>query len=180
MKLYQLWPDHTYRAYETKEKGGYKSFCFRGTPVDDWNTVNLYPSQHHTEAGKATGDVYPVDVSAVVINERCFRVLAPYIKDKAQVLPAQSNAQKLFVLNVTTVIDCLDRENSKLKLFPSSGRLMRVEEYAFHRELLVDAFVFKIPEELHTHPYVTEDFKNLMEQNNIKGFKFVPVWEGIL
>lgn len=54
---------------------------------------------------------------------------------------------------------------------------MRVEEYAFHRELLDNVFIFKIPEELHTHPYVTEDFKKLIEQNNIKGFKFVPVWE---
>ncbi len=177
MKLYQLWSDLTYRAYETKEKGGYKSFCFMGVPVDNWNTVNLYPSGHHTEAGKTTGDVYPVDVSAVVINERCFRILASYIQDKVQVLPAESNAQKLFVLNVTTIIDCLDKENSKLKLFQSSGRIMRVEEYAFHKELLVNAFIFKIPEELHIHPYVTDEFKKLIEQNDIKGFKFIPVWE---
>ena len=37
--------------------------------------------------------------------------------------------------------------------------------------------IFKIPEEVHTHPYVTDSFKNLMEQNGIKGFKFVLVWQ---
>ena len=29
IKLYQLWTDRTYRAFETKEKTGYKAFMFR-------------------------------------------------------------------------------------------------------------------------------------------------------
>ena len=33
----------------------------------------------------------------------------------------------MYVLNVTKVIDCLDKENSQLKLFPSSGRIMDIE-----------------------------------------------------
>lgn len=177
MKLYQLWSDHTYRAFETKEKDGYKAFCFKGEPVNNWIEMELYPSSHHTEKGKSVGDVYPVEVSAVVVNERCFNIIKPYIQDAVQVLNAKSKMQKLFVLNVTEIRDCLDRENSKLKLFPSSGRIMRVEEYAFHKERLENAFIFKIPEEAHTHPYVTDDFKNLIEQNEIQGFKFVPVWQ---
>lgn len=176
MKLYQLWTDHTYRAFETKEKDGYKAFCFRGEPVGNWTEVELYPSRHRTETGKETGDVYPVEISAVIVNEHCFNVIKPYIQGAVQVLHARSKAQKLYVLNVTSVIDCLDHENSKLKRFPSSGRIMRVEEYAFNREVLENAFIFKIPEEIHAHPYVTEKFKRLMEQNGIKGFKFVPVW----
>ncbi len=31
--------------------------------------------------------------------------------------------------------------------------------------------------EVFTHPYVTEDFKELIEQNGIKGFKFICVWQ---
>ncbi len=177
MKLYQLWSDHTYRAFETKEKNGYKAFCFKGEPLSNWTEVELYPSSHQTEKGKSIGDVYPVEVSAVVVNERCFNIIKPYIQDAAQVLSAKSKKQKLFVLNVTAVRDCLDYENSKLKRFSSSGRIMRIEKYAFHREMLSNAFIFKIPEEVHTHPYVTDSFKNLMEQNGIKGFKFVLVWQ---
>lgn len=177
MRLYQLWSDHTYRAFETKEKGGYKAFCFRGKPIDNWDEIELYPSTHRTETGKAIGDVYPIEISAVVVNEYCFDVIKTLIQDSTQVLYAKSNSQKLYVLNVTTIIDCLDYENSKLKRFPSSGRIMRVEEYAFHKEKLKDVFIFKIPEELHAHPYVTDEFKMLIEQNGIKGFKFVPVWQ---
>ena len=177
MKLYQLWSDHTYRAFETKEKDEYKFFSFRGAHISDWTDVTLYPSMHRTEIGKEIGDVLPVDISAVVVNERCFNIIKPYIQDAAQILSAKSKKQKLFVLNVTAVRDCLDYENSKLKRFSSSGRIMRIEEYVFHKELLENVFIFKIPEEVHTHPYVTDDFKNLIEQNGIKGFKFVLVWQ---
>lgn len=177
MKLYQLWSDHAYRAFETKEKDEYKIFSFRGAPISDWTDVTLYPSMHRTEVGKETGDVLPVDISAVVVNERCFNIIKPYIQDAVQVLSAKTKKQKLFALNVTAVRDCLDCENSKLKHFSSSGRIMRIEKYAFHRERLSNAFIFKIPEEVHTHPYVTDGFKNLMEQNGIKGFKFVLVWQ---
>ena len=92
-------------------------------------------------------------------------------------LNAKRETQQLFVLNVTEIRDCLDREKSKLKLFSNSGRIMRIEKYAFHREMLSNAFIFKIPEEVHAHPYVTDGFKNLIEQNGIKGFKFVLVWQ---
>ena len=177
IKIYKLWSDHTYRAFETKEKDGYKVFCFKGELVDNWSEVELFPSSHHTEEGKAMGDVYPVEVSAVVINEKCYKLIKPYIKDSVQVLNAKNKSEKLYVLNVTKVIDCLDKETSVLKLFPSSGRIMRVEKYAFYRDFLKDTFIFKIPEEVHTHPYVTEEFKTIIEQNGIKGFKFVPVWE---
>ena len=177
MKLYQLWADHTYRAFETKEKDEYKFFSFRGAPISEWTDVILYPSMHRTEIGKEVGDVLPVEVSAVVVNERCFNIIKLYIQGAVQVLNAKRETQQIFALNVTEIRDCLDREKSKLKLFSSSGRIMRIEKYAFRREMLSNAFIFKIPEEVHTHPYVTDDFKNLIEQNGIKGFKFVLVWQ---
>ena len=177
MKIYQLWTDRTYRAFETKDKNGYKAFMFSGQPIENWESVELYPSKHYTEIGKEIGDVYSIEISSVVVNEKCFNVLSSYLQGNAQILPAQSASQRLYVLNVTTVIDCLDREKSKIKLFKSSGRIMRIEEYAFHRELLDNVFIFKIPEEVFTHPYVTEDFKELIEQNGIKGFKFICVWQ---
>lgn len=175
MTLYQLWSDHTYRTFE--EETMYKPIWFRGEPVTDWPEPELYPSAHHTEKDKEIGDVIPVDVSAVVVNQCCFEVIKPLVLKAAQILPAKWEAQKLFVLNVTNVIDCLDHEKSKVKRFAGSGRIMRVEEYAFYREMLKNASIFKIPEEAHTHPYVTDAFKDLIEQNGIKGFQFVPVWQ---
>lgn len=177
MTLYQLWTDYTYHAFEEKDPGDRPPLWFRGEPVAHWTEPNLFPSAHHTEKGKPIGDVFPVDVSAVVVNERCFRLLKPYLQGAAQVLPARYKDQELFVLNVTEIRDCLDLEKSKVKRFQTSGRIMRIEEYAFRKELLPGAFLFKIPQEAHTRPYVTDTFKDLIEQTGIRGFRFVPVWQ---
>lgn len=54
---------------------------------------------------------------------------------------------------------------------------MRIEKYAFYEDKIKDAFIFKLPEELKSQPYVTEQFKHLIEKSGIRGFKFVPVWD---
>lgn len=177
MNIYQLWSDHTYRAFETEDKHGYKAFIFQGKPVENWTDIELYPSKHKAEIRKPIGDVYPVTIGTVVINEKAFRALEPYIRSYVQVLSATIKAQKVYVLNFTTVIDCLDRENSKVIFFSNSNRIMEIEKFAFFKDLLTDAFAFKIPEEIQSSPFVNEKFKNIVEQNNIKGFKFVPVWQ---
>lgn len=177
MNIYQLWSDHTYRAFETKDKHGYKSFVFDGVPVENWTDVELYPSKHRTETGKPIGDVYPVTAGTAIINEKTFKVLEPHITDCVQILSATIKSKKVYVLNFTTVIDCLDRDASKVIFFSNSDRIMEIEEFAFHKELLTNAFAFKIPEEIQSPPFVTEEFKELIEKNNIKGFKFVPVWK---
>ena len=176
--LYQLWPDHAYRAFETQEEGGWQALRFDGEPVADWRPVELVPSTHHTEEGKPVGDAFPVWPGAVIVGERCYRLISPYLGDSAQVLPAAWGSETAYVLNVTRVIDCLDEERSKLKRFPSTGRVMRIEEYAFDKALVEDEVIFKIPEEAPAHPYVTDKLKAVIERNGIRGFKFVPVWKG--
>ncbi len=49
---------------------------------------------------------------------------------------------------------------------------MRVEKYAFKENLLSKVAIFKLPEFSNTHIFVTEDFKKIVEENDIKGFKF--------
>lgn len=125
----------------------------------------------------SVGNVYGVDISAIVINDKCFDVLTPFINNHAQVFQTRYENNLAYVLNITEIIDCLDYEHSKLKFFKSSGRLMRVEEYVFDKAALDDAVIFKPPEELKAQPYVTGQFKKITESNGIKGFKFKLVWE---
>ena len=49
---------------------------------------------------------------------------------------------------------------------------MRVIKYVFKIEKLRNTTIFKLPEFPKGISYVTENFKNIVEKNNIKGFKF--------
>ena len=172
IKVYELWMDHTYRTYEPTPKDGYKSYIFDGMPVKERNFEKIYPSKYKDEIDKPIGDVFSVEVSSFILNERSYKILYPYIKNEVQIFKIKSENDKLYVLNITNIIDCLDYDKSKIKRFPSSGRVMRVIKYAFKIEKLKNATIFKLPDFPKGISYVTEEFKKVVEENNIKGFKF--------
>jgi len=89
-----------------------------------------------------------------------------------KIFKINNNGTIFYVINVTDLIDCLDYDNSEIKRFPSSGRVMRVIKYVFKIEKLRNTTIFKLPEFPKAISYVTEEFKNVVEENNIKGFKF--------
>lgn len=172
IKVYELWMDHTYRTYEPTPKDGYKSYIFDGMPVKERNFEKIYLSKYKDEIDKPIGDVFSVEVSSFILNERSYKILYPYIKNEVQIFKIKSENDNLYVVNITNIIDCLDYDKSKIKRFPSSGRVMRVIKYVFKIEKLKNATIFKLPEFPKGISYVTEEFKKVVEENNIKGFKF--------
>ena len=172
VKVYELWMDHNYRTYEPTPKGGYKSYIFDGVPVKERNFDRIYPSKYKDEIDKPIGDVFSVEVSSFILNEKCYKILYPYIKNEAQIFKVKCENDNLYVVNITNIIDCLDYDKSEIKRFPSSGRVMRVIKYVFKIEKLRNTTIFKLPEFPKGISYVTENFKNIVEKNNIKGFKF--------
>ena len=172
VKVYELWIDHNYRTYEPTPKGGYKSYMFDGVPVKERNFDRIYPSKYKDEIDKPIGDVFSVEVSSFILNEKSYKILYPYIKNEAQIFKVKCENDNLYVVNITNIIDCLDYDKSEIKRFPSSGRVMRVIKYVFKIEKLRNTTIFKLPEFPKGISYVTENFKNIVEKNNIKGFKF--------
>lgn len=171
-KIYKVWMDHNYRTYEPLPKDGYKSYMFEGALVKEREFSLILPSEYEDEVNKPIGDVFSVDVSSFILNEYAFNILKPYLKGHAQIFRLKHRDGVLYVINVTDVIDCLDYDKSEIKRFPSSGRVMKVIKYAFHRSRLKNTTIFKLPEFVKTTCYVTEEFKKVTEENNIKGFKF--------
>ena len=164
--------NHNYRTYEPTPKGGYKSYIFDGVPVKERNFDRIYPSKYKDEIDKPIGDVFSVEVSSFILNEKSYKILYPYIKNEAQIFKVKCENDNLYVVNITNIIDCLDYDKSEIKRFPSSGRVMRVIKYVFKIEKLRNTTIFKLPEFPKGISYVTENFKNIVEKNNIKGFKF--------
>lgn len=172
VKIYKLWMDHTYRTYEPTPKDGYKSYMFDGVPVKERNFNKIYPSKYKDEIDKPIGDVFSVEVSSFILNEKSYKILYSYIKNEVQIFKIKNEKDNLYVVNVTNIIDCINHKKSEIKLFPSTGRIMRVIKYVFKENLLKNVFIFKLPEFSNTHIFVTEDFKKVVEENDIKGFKF--------
>lgn len=172
IKVYELWMDHTYRTYEPTPKDGYKSYMFDGVPVKERTFDKIYPSKYKDEINKPIGDVFSVEISSFILNEKSYKALYPYLKNHSQIFKIKSDNKIFYVVNVIDIIDCLNYDKSELKYFSSSGRVMDVEKYVFKTEKLKNATIFKLPEFPKSISYVTEEFKKVVEENNIKGFKF--------
>lgn len=172
IKVYELWMDHTYRTYEPTPKDGYKSYMFDGVPVKERTFDKIYPSKYKDEIDKPIGDVFSVEISSFILNEKSYKVLYPYLKNHSQIFKIKSDNKIFYVVNVIDIIDCLNYDKSELKYFSSSGRVMDVQKYVFKTEKLKNATIFKLPEFPKSISYVTEEFKKAVEENNIKGFKF--------
>lgn len=172
IKVYELWLDRNYRAYETLTKSGYKTYEFEGKKVENRNFDLFTLSNYKGEIDKPIGDVSSISTSSYIINEKAYKVLYPYLKEHSQIFQLKNENKIFYVINVTDIIDCLDYEKSEVKYFSSSNRVMDIEKYAFHSGKLKKATIFKIPEFPKGISYVTEEFKKVVEENNITGFKF--------
>ncbi len=85
VKVYKLWMDHNYRTYEPTPKDGYKSYMFDGMPVKERDFDNVFLSEHKDEIDKPIGDIFSIEVSSFILNEKSYKILYPYIKNEVQI-----------------------------------------------------------------------------------------------
>lgn len=79
--------------------------------------------------------------------------------------------------NVTTVVDALDRDRSDLVWF-RSGRLMKVERFAFHPGVIPADTAFRLPEYLETI-LLTETVAAGLTELGLAGFDVTEVGEAV-
>jgi hypothetical protein len=145
---------------------------FYGKEADSWGAVYV-----KTLKGKKKCDMYEFSDGYPIVSERTVSVLEKYLEGRVQVLPVIYNDNdKLFVLNVTNLIDCLDHERSEIRRL-SSGRVGSIDNYVFKYHLLNDAYIFKIPETPRSRIFVNDTFKSAVEEAGLIGFVFIEVWE---
>lgn len=110
-----------------------------------------------------------------LLSRRAADALFPIIETSAELLPVHYPRAALSILNVLGTSDCLDESRSEVERFPT-GRVMRVTEYVFHPHKLPKARIFRLPQLLRAHLYVTDGFVSAVQQSDLTGFEFTPVW----
>ena len=81
-----------------------------------------------------------------------------------------------YILNVTTVLDCVDYENSKFKRFSQSRMIMRFQEYSFIASEIGRHHIFKLIDEPVRRPFVSDDFRSMWLKSGLSGALFELVW----
>lgn len=112
-----------------------------------------------------------------IFDKKSVSVLNDLLTDNAEILPLDCDEGEFYAINVINVIDCIDYEKSKYKTFRDGKRIMRFTKYVFDEVKIDGLNIFKIKDEPLKRPFVSENFKNKIIDNNLVGFKFELAWD---
>ncbi|MCF6256951.1 MAG: hypothetical protein L3K25_11760 [Gammaproteobacteria bacterium] len=121
--------------------------------------------------------------SRLIVSPHTQKLIAPAVNDAAELLPIPFNGEIWYLLNVHNVIDAIDKENCKYNI-RKNGEIGRMLKIAFFPGKTPHATLFTVPEKRSTyyfaehHPDDSENnFKNIVEKNNLFGIEFKKAWE---
>jgi len=143
--------------------------------LDDWKVIPVnITDEEEDENKKPIADFVAIDLAFEAISEKTQLVLAPLINKQVEFLPFETPMGVYYGLHVRYV-DCLDAEHSEVFRFKNSGRIMEVENYAFHWERLDQIHIFRLAELGLSRLFVSDEFRHVVEKNGLTGLEFYPV-----
>lgn len=140
---------------------------------DNWipiQVVRMEPEKK-LELSDAPGFTIPV------FSKKALECLYPLIKNEIEVLPLIFEEREYFGINVIKVLDAIDYEKSIYKTFRDGKRIMAFKKYFFIPDKIKNVSIFKITDEKTRYAFVSDEFKTIVENNKLTGFKFKLVWD---
>ena len=177
MKIWKLWADvNNYDSLMAMDPDyDYTEITLDGhSMADKWEPVEL---KRMYGDGLLLSD-FPHYYGDPVMSEKAINVLSPLINDSVEYLKVIFDEKNYTMLNITKVLNVIDYEKSEYKRFTSSGRIMRFIKYNFRMcDELLTSDIFKLIDEPRRNPFVSDRFKQYVEDNNLTGFEFELVWD---
>jgi hypothetical protein len=179
--VYRVKNDVDYFQYFlTKKKEEYHRLIMDGTPKSkNWSPplVYIYRPKHQK------GDFYNTSSGSLISRPKATEILRPQFESAGELLPLPYRKEIYTILNVTTCIDCLDKEKTEWVHAKSTNTRLMIEKYAFHNDRFT-SIIFKIPETCMSEVLVVEglkdtkdEFRHIVEANRLLGLIFEKIWE---
>jgi hypothetical protein len=177
--VYKIWFEDGFQALEPVNYDAYSAarkntWKFNGLPIEGkFEKLELYVRQPTLKRP----DIWELATTLAFEDSAAAKVQL-CLDQAGQQFKLPFENRKLIVLNVTYVINCLDKKQSDFD--PDLPHM--IDKYVFHGDRL-DYSLFKIPETMHAEIFTVEglaspddEFKPLVEKYGLKGLRFEEVW----
>lgn len=141
----------------------YSSLRCKGEPLN-WPSP-LPIKVEEEDLGMPEADIGFINIGSLVLSEAANKALADISASCGELLPLTLADRRLWLWNVTTVVDALDKAES---VFNSHGG---VTAPVFSRAALANVQVFKIREDNFSNIYCTDAVARLIEQHQLSGIE---------
>lgn len=113
-----------------------------------------------------------------VFSKKALEILRPLIQNSVEELALQFQEAEYYGINVTAVLNVIDYSKAKYRMYSDGKRIMAFQKYAFRNCIeLRNNNIFKIVDEPTRRAFVSDKFKQTVENYNLSGFKFKLAWE---
>jgi len=150
-----------------------------GTPkLESWSppAVFIYKPKHKA------GNFYNLSNGLLIADQRAAGALRNLFEKAGELLPLPYKDELYHVLNVTSVVDCLDQNKTEWETTDTGFRYL-IKRYVFRPERLKGSPIFKIPEKVLTSIFLVEgllrpeqEFRAIVSGEGLKGLIFKEVW----
>ena len=127
------------------------------------------PIEVEIEKGKINADFYNLNF-VPVLNQRALEVFQSNLGAHVEVLPLEVRGaeEKLFLLNVRDILDCLDRSRTISKTGNDNSPLW-VTTYRFRSDCIGKRLLFRLPDTWKSETLITESFFRVAVENKLYG-----------
>jgi hypothetical protein len=146
-----------------------------GTMPHTWQPIKM-EIIHEDEGRKFSESDAPwLGPHALIFRKEAVQIMGQLLNEYGELLPLQCDEAELSIFNVTQILNALDETASSIARF-STGRIMTIERYVFHPDIIRDIQIFKIPNLRASPTFVSEDFVQLWKSAGLRGLGFNKVW----
>lgn len=150
-----------------------------GQHIEEWNTImfEYNPAEGHIQTDYM-GNVY----GWPILSEKAAKLFSGLIKNDIQMLPikilnkdTRQAIDEYFVLNILSLIEALDLENSVYNYVITEGKKeLAVIKYGIKETKVIDHHIFRLKESPFAI-FVSKEFKKVAEDNTMLGMEFLKV-----
>lgn len=144
----------------------------------DWQPRRLskcWSPQPVTGNVKLFNDYPCLELKVPVFSGRAVEVLANMLPENGELLRLDAPRGHYFAFNVLSKADVLRRTESRMESLGPGKRALQIEYFSFYKSKLKQLTIFRIPETPNSY-FVTDAFKDRVEQAGLNGFTFIKVW----
>lgn len=126
---------------------------------------------------KRKGDLSHFLAGAYIVNSIFVDELKGYVEDHAEFLPLIYKNKEYYLMNVTTIINCINHDKSEFEYSPSTGEVMWCKRYSFIEECLEGIHLFRTAEFPRASIFISDELKRRISESRLEGIRFIEVYD---
>ncbi|WP_317368831.1 DUF1629 domain-containing protein [uncultured Tyzzerella sp.] len=146
-----------------------------------WEKTTLYYSPLENNNLEIFTDFLNNSYGWVLVSDKFIKLTEKYIKGEVEYLDVyvenkdNKNIREDYkIINIIKVLDALDLQNSIYHSIDKEGYIFGLKKYALNNDIVKGSNIFRLHNQIDII-FVSENIKNVIEENNLTGFNFKEV-----